>query len=256
MHRREQILISPERPALLVVAAPKEALAVLGGIGGDRAASLRFHRWEAIRIIPGIELLMTGVGKACAAGALATVFDPTKHGAVINTGVAGLLPLSDGSDGSAGMLDVVLADASVYADEGIETPDGFADVASMGFSPAPPGFEAMGLTAPGDPWLLELLRPLTDHVGPIATVSTCAGTDAIAQEVAARTGAIAEAMEGASVGFTTLCVSASRDVPAVPFVEARVISNTTGDRTDQRWDLTGALKRLRVFSERLPGALL
>jgi nucleoside phosphorylase len=71
-------------------------------------------------------------------------------------------------------------------------------------------------------------------VGRIATVSTCAGTDARAATVARRTGAVAEAMEGAAVAQV-----ASR--LGVTFAEVRVISNTTGDRANQRWDMRGAL---------------
>jgi len=253
-------------PALLVVAAPREAEAVMRGLGcawrglGCADSATRgFRRWEAIPARRGFELLVTGVGKACAAGAVATIFDPSRHSAVINLGVAGSLPTLDegGEDGrnALRLLDVVVADLSVYADEGIETPDGFSDVASMGFPPAPPGFEAMGLRAPGDVGLIETLRPISDRVGPIATVSTCAGTDAIARRVVERTGAVAEAMEGAAVGFTALCVSASLDVPAIPFVEARVISNTTGDRNRQRWDLAGALDRLSGLTRDLAPAL-
>ena len=113
---------------------------------------------------------------------------------------------------------------------------------------SPPGFEALGLRVPADPGLLAMLRPIADRVGPIATVSTCAGTDVIAQNISRRTGAVAEAMEGAAVGFTALCVSASAGRRVIPFVEARVISNTTGDRDRQRWDLRGALDGLSALA--------
>lgn len=248
--------IGPDNPALLVVASPKEAQAVWRGLGGGPESDHPFHRWEAIAVRAGFELLVTGVGKACAAGAVATVFDPRRHGAVINLGIAGSLPTGDRAGNVLGLRDVALADLSVYGDEGIETPDGFHDVASMGFSPAPPGFEAMGLRVPADPALLAALRPIADRVGPIATVSTCAGTDAIAQSIARRTGAVAEAMEGAGVGFTALCVSASGGHRVVPFAEVRVISNTTGDRQRQRWDLNGALDGLSALTRGLAGILV
>jgi len=246
-----QIQIHAERPALLVVAAPKEAEAVLRGLDAAQAEHEGLSRWRAIPARPGFEVLVTGVGKACAAGAVAAVFDPARHGAVINTGVAGALP----GPGAPGLRDVVLADRSVYADEGIETPGGFFDVASMGFSPAPPGLEAMGLAVPADAGLLGACRSLADRVGPIATVSTCAGTDRIAGQVVERTGAIAEAMEGAAAGFTALCIATAGGVPAVPFLEARVISNTTGDRDGQRWDLGGALDRLSALVRELARTL-
>ncbi len=244
MPEQRPIEIGPDRPALLVVAAPKEAEAVLRGLGDQAEGHAGLSRWAVIPVRPGFELLVTGVGKACAAGAVATVFDPERHGAIINTGIAGALPV----DGAPGIGDVIAADRSVYADEGIETPNGFADVASMGFSPAPPGLESLGLTAPADPALVDRCRAMAGVVGAVATVSTCAGTDEIAQQVVDRTGALAEAMEGAAVGFTALSVAHAQGVQAAPFLEIRVISNTTGDRDRQRWDLAGALDRLSALT--------
>jgi futalosine hydrolase len=78
------------------------------------------------------------------------------------------------------------------------------------------------------------------HVQAIATVSTCSGTNALAREIVTRTGAEVEAMEGAAVGLV-----ASR--LGVGFAEVRVISNTTGDRGSQQWDLPGALAALREW---------
>jgi len=74
-------------------------------------------------------------------------------------------------------------------------------------------------------------------IGHIATVATCSGTDLQAQQVARRTRAIAEAMEGAAV------VHAARRL-GVPAIEIRTISNTTGDREQQQWNLEGALAAL------------
>ena len=79
-----------------------------------------------------------------------------------------------------------------------------------------------------------------------STVATCSGSDAAAAEVARRTGAIAEAMEGAAV------VHAARRL-ATPAIELRAISNTTGDRAAQVWDLPSALQSLgRAMRRALP----
>ena len=74
--------------------------------------------------------------------------------------------------------------------------------------------------------------------GPIATVATCSGTDALAAGIAVRTGAIAEAMEGAAV------LHAARLLGA-PAIELRSISNRTGDRDRQDWKLSEAFEALR-----------
>ena len=75
------------------------------------------------------------------------------------------------------------------------------------------------------------------RVGSIATVATCSATDELADEIALRTGSVAEAMEGAAV------LHAAR-VLGVPALELRVISNTTGNRGEQVWDLPRAFEAL------------
>jgi futalosine hydrolase len=144
--------------------------------------------------------------------------------------VAGALP---GSGLEVG--DVVAATACIFADEGVQTPERFMDCHAMGF---PLGaFE--GSAVPVDPRLLGVIRPLAKAAGPVATVSTCSGQNALAATVRERTGALAEAMEGAAVGLVAHRLGA-------PFAELRVVSNTTGDRPGQTWDLKGALARLEA----------
>ena len=93
----------------------------------------------------------------------------------------------------------------------------------------------------------ELLQQLNQHMptGRIATVATCSGSDLQAELIARRTSAIAEAMEGAAV------VHAARRL-GVPAIEIRTISNTTGDRQHQQWDLDGAL---HAMSRDIPSIL-
>lgn len=219
------------RTLLVVVAAPAEAAAVRRGLGLEEAAAAHTGRfdWPVETLISGVELLESGVGKTNAAAAVARRVDPGRHAAVINLGICGALaaalPLSS----------VVLADSSVYGDEGLETAAGFQTVPEMGFPLGP----FSGVSIPGDPVLAAALRPLAAAAGPIATVSTCSGTDALAAAVVRRTGAIAEGMEGAAIGHVLARVS-----PGLPFAEIRVVSNTTGERSRQRWDIRGALSQL------------
>jgi futalosine hydrolase len=74
-------------------------------------------------------------------------------------------------------------------------------------------------------------------VGSIATVATCSGTDAQSELVQNRTGSICEAMEGAAV------VHAANRVGSAA-IEIRAISNTTGNRNSQEWDIELALQNL------------
>jgi futalosine hydrolase len=183
---------------------------------------------EAIGTVPGGWVAVGGIGRTNAA--VTTTETIMLHGpfdAVLSAGVAGSLPGSKLALGAT-----VVASACVYAEEGLITPEGFQDVGALGL----PLGDFAGNGVPVDARLLDRLRPHF-RCGPIATVATCSGTDAAALEVARRTGALAEAMEGAAV------VHAARRLD-VPAIEVRAISNTTGDRRTQQWDLAGALGAL------------
>jgi futalosine hydrolase len=95
--------------------------------------------------------------------------------------------------------------------------------------------------------LLEVLGGAF-RMGPLATVATCSGTDEAARAVARRTDALAEAMEGAAV------VHAARRL-GVPAIELRAISNMTGDRAAQQWDLSRGLDALGEAARRAVGLI-
>ena len=216
------------RRVLFVVAAPIEMRAVLAGIGADPA--LPTPIWSLVEATPRFDVALIGVSKSNAAGGTARLLDPQRHAAVISVGIAGALP------SPRGLLPnrtVILATSCVHADEGMRTPTGFVDLAQMGFPLSDEPDQRHHCT----PALVDALSPLADASGPIATVSICSATDALAKEIADRTGAIAETMEGAAVALV-----ASR--LGVPFCELRTISNPTGDRSTQTWDIVGALARL------------
>lgn len=185
---------------------------------------------EALGNLDGACVIAGGVGRTNSASATtAAVLQRGPFMAVINAGIAGILP---GADLAIG--DVLVADCCVYLEEGIETPTGFRDLDTMGF----PLGDFPGNRVPVDPTLLATLGA-SYATGPIATVATCAGTDAKAQDVVQRTSALAEAMEGASV------VHAAR-LLGLPAIEIRSMSNTTGDQDAQIWDIETALKALGV----------
>lgn len=189
---------------------------------------------EALGGCEGVVVVVAGLGRTNAAAAtVEAILERGPFDAVCSVGIAGALPVEGGETRDLG--DLVVGDAAVYAEEGIETPDGVGDMTALGFALG--DFE--GNRVPADVGLLEDLRAASriDAVGAIATVATCSGTDRRAADLARRTGAIAEAMEGAAV----LHAARRRGVPAV---EIRAISNTTGDRPRQRWDLSSAFGTL------------
>ena len=228
-------LLPPNTRALLIVAAPAEARAALAAFNRQDE---QIAPWQPEPLAPHLELLLTGVGKANAAAALAYAFNPAHHAIAINLGVAGMLPGS-----GLALAHSVLAEHSIYADEGGITPQGFVDIAEMGFPPElMVGVDAT-VAKQTPPNLLAALKPLADHIADIATVSTCSGTDDAAWLVKQRTAAAAEAMEGAALAFTAAPLT-REDTTPLPFAELRIISNPTGDRDTQRWNIKDALTRL------------
>lgn len=217
------------RTLLLAVAAPVEVRGVMAGLGRPDTPVPRL--WEAVEVGPQVHLLHTGVSKANAAGALGCALrDGHLYGGIVNLGIAGALPAGGLQVGHA-----VTATACVFGDEGLQTDIGFKTLAKMGF-PLDPSLGSAELI-PTDTGLQHVFRSFTDAAGVVATVSTCSGTDALAAAVVERTGAAAETMEGAALAL----VARRR---RVPFCEVRTISNLTGNRASQRWDIKGAVSRL------------
>lgn len=214
-----------------MVAAAAEARAVLAGFGIDRDA---LETWQHVTLTDRFELLLSGVGKANAAGSTARAIARLAPARILNLGVCGSLPhprpLLIGQS--------VLASRCLLADEGIETPGAWIPLATAGFS-----------AAIDSDWLLtsepfnRQLASFADRTGTIATVSSCSGTDARAAEIARRceSDGLAEAMEGAAIGL-----AAAR--AGIPFAELRVVSNRTGDRETQGWNLPVALERLEEIA--------
>jgi futalosine hydrolase len=196
----------------------------------------------------GIPVVVSGVGRVNAAIAttlaLAARTGETPSPLVVSAGIAGSLP-SEHGEPAVPIGAVVLGSAAHAAEEGIQTPGGFRTIGELGF---PIASFAPDNRIPADTeGLARLQRVLPDaHLGDIATVATCSGTDALAVEMARRTSAIAEAMEGAGVLHAARLLGGRA-------VEIRVISNTTGDRERQVWRLDEAFARLAEVAASLVG---
>ena len=192
----------------------------------------------------GLRVVVSGVGRVNAA--VATTLAITSQDTppmVVSAGIAGALPSGGSFDDSPGIGSIVIGDRSVYAEEGMLSSEGFTTISDMGF---PVATFARGNSIQADRVALDRLRRSvpTALVGPIATVATCSGTDELATEIASRTDSLAEAMEGAAV------VHAARLLGAAA-VEIRTISNRTGDRDRQGWDLEAAFAALDTVAAAL-----
>jgi len=181
---------------------------------------------------PAVDVIAAGVGSAAAAATTARALAGGTHQAVLSAGIGG------GFTGRVPVGGLALADRSVAADLGADSPDGFVSLDQLGF----------GVTAlPADPDLLKSLRvALPDAVaGPILTVTTVTGTaDGVARLLARHPDAVAEAMEGFGVATAAAQVG-------VPFAELRTISNPVGPRDRNAWRVADALETLTSAFARL-----
>ncbi|MGW1446725.1 futalosine hydrolase [Micromonospora sp. NPDC002411] len=211
---------------LVVTAVPAEAEAVRVGLTD-----------HTVTVTP------VGVGPAVAGAATARLLALAEaagrpYRAVISAGVAG------GFTGRAQVGDTVLGTASIAADLGAESPDGFIPVDELGM---PPAMLGVGGVVPADPSLLAALRAALPAAttGPVLTVSTVTGTEASTRELRRRhPQAVAEAMEGYGVA-----VAAAQ--AGVPFAELRTISNPIGPRDRDAWRLREALAALTTAAPAL-----
>jgi futalosine hydrolase len=194
---------------------------------------------EAVGPMDDAPVLIGGIGRTNAAATTThAILRKGPFDAVLNTGVAGALP---GGDLAIG--DAIVASSCVYVEEGLITDRGFADLSSIGLALG----DFPGNAVPVDESLLDVLGDAF-RLGPIATVATCSGTDEAAEVVVRRTEALAEAMEGAAV------VHAARRL-GIPAIELRTISNMTGHRATQQWDLSRGLEALGEAVRRAVGLI-
>lgn len=229
-------------PVLLMVAAATEANALLDGFGDAQETPLRIPHalWQPVRIRDNLSMVLSGVGKANAAAALAWAIASQlpKHPkpAILSIGLAGALP----ARAPMSIGQVLCAQCCHLADEGVQTDTTFQSLADLGF----PASTTWGETFPCSADLVARCTPLADRLGSCATVSTCSGSDAQAQAIVGRTGALAEDMESAAVGLIATQLG-------MDFGCLRVISNTTGQRETQHWDMGTALASLTRLARKL-----
>ncbi|MFI6261750.1 futalosine hydrolase [Micromonospora sp. NPDC051006] len=204
---------------LVVTAVPAEADAVRAGLTD-----------------PTVTVAPVGVGPAVAGAATARLLALAEaagrpYRAVVSAGVAG------GFTGRVAVGGTVLGTASIAADLGAESPEGFIPIDALGM---PPALLGGGSTVTSDPELLAALRAALPAatVGPVLTVTTVTGTAASAEALSRRhPDAVAEAMEGYGVA-----VAAAQ--AGLPFTELRTISNPIGPRDRDAWRLREALAAL------------
>jgi len=216
---------------LAVVATPQEQAALLRDVA---STPLALGPYLAARL-DRADVVVSGIGPAAAAAATATALALDDYDFCLSLGICGAFR------GTAEIGDIVVATELVAADLGADSPTGFLTLGALGWSDE---------VCPVDPDLLaSAVAALGDVVtGPVVTVSTVTGTRARADQLAARHGAVAEAMEG--WGVWEAARAHARDV-----LEIRAVSNLIGDRDPKTWDFPAAFSSLALVGTALLGDL-
>lgn len=208
-------------PTLFVYAAPREGA------------------WLAHR---GVSTLELGVGKIAATMSLTAALAERRPPLVLQFGVCGAYPARHlrGKLPELRVLDTCVVASEIAIDDGVQTPEGFLDLAQLQLAEAKP-------IIADEPRSRSIAMLLGCPLVAGATVSTGAGTEALSQAYAARGDVQVESMEGAAVA--AVCRRFQ-----VPHVQVRVVSNRTGDRQLSGWDLDGAITKLTHAIERVLAA--
>ncbi|MBW6510047.1 MAG: futalosine hydrolase [Desulfuromonadales bacterium] len=168
-----------------------------------------------------------GIGAMLMAMQLARLLAEQRPEAVILCGCGGSYP-----DSGLRVGDLALASSETYGDCGVTTDSGFIPLEQLNIpqqAPLAPLFQqSYHLDTPLYKRAAQLLPQA--HCGPFVTVNNCSGTPELSRQLQQQTAGICENMEGAAAA--QVCAEF-----ACPLLEVRGISNPTGTRADELWDL-------------------
>lgn len=203
------------RRILVVTSVEPERQAILRALATESTADSAAARAVVVEV--------GGVGSAAVAATAARVLATGRFDAAMSAGIAGGFRAPVGG--------TAIATASIAADLGAASPDGFLDLERLGLGTG---------VLDADPALVTAARAALPHaaVGPVLTVATVTGTAEGARDLLGRhPDAVAEAMEGFGVATAAAQVG-------VPFGELRTISNIVGPRDRSAWRIGAALDGL------------
>jgi futalosine hydrolase len=167
-----------------------------------------------------VRVVVTGLGPVNAAHATTVAIIDKRPDEIVVCGIGGAYPSS-----GLQINDVVSANIEIYGDLGAQSPTGFIDMRSLGFP----------VVATPAPLFNELPLQVfpTTALARFVTVSTCTGTESVANEIAARTNGAVENMEGAAVAHVA-------HLHGIPVGEVRGISNLVTNRDVKSWKMREA----------------
>lgn len=191
-------------------------------------------------------LIHCGIGQINMAIQLTQLLSTYQPDEALLCGCGGSYPASGLKNG-----DIALATTETFSDLGVSTNSQFIPLANLDLPQerqlAPPVKQTFTL----DQTLLNRAQKALPEAacGPFSTVNSCSGYPELSLELERRSGAICESMEGAAAA--QVCEKFN-----VPLLELRGISNPTGTRDPQQWNITlgaeaaqrGILKLLKPWS--------
>ena len=181
--------------------------------------------------LEGKDILLShgGIGQVNMAICLTHLLEEYRPEKVFLCGCGGSYPASGLKNG-----DLALATSEYYADLGVATAEQFIPLEDLNLPQDTELSPRVKQSLPLDPELLVRAQEiLPDAIcGPFSTVNCCSGSSELSLELERRSGSICENMEGAAAAQA--CENFG-----VPLLELRGISNPTGTRDPQQWDVVG-----------------
>lgn len=192
-------------------------------------------------------LAHSGVGQNAMAIQLTRLLEQFQPEAVLLCGCGGSYPHS-----SLGNGDLAIASEEICGDLGVATAEGFIALEELDIPQQPELMPQIRQRYPLQSDLTDLAcRALPEaQFGPFVSVNCCSGHPSLSDALQQRTAGICENMEGAAAAQA--CAEY-----AVPLLELRGISNPTGSREPQDWEIKrgaeaaqqGVLKLLQYLSK-------
>ncbi len=213
---------------LLMAAVPLETALIRSRLAaGKQSGHIPYQMARGTLGPQDVLLAHSGLGQINMAMQLSRILTAIRPDAVFVFGCGGAYPASALEIG-----DVALATDEILGDTGIVQTDGFTPLEELDIPAAddltPPFWQRTTLNED----LLDHACAILEGIprGPFVTVSGCSGHRELSEQLAARTGGICENMEGAAAA--RVC----REFQ-VPMLELRGISNPTGTRDPEQWDI-------------------
>ncbi|SEA82607.1 futalosine hydrolase [Desulfuromusa kysingii] len=187
----------------------------------------------SIKIIAGelegqqVLLCHGGIGQVNMALQLTRILSVHTPLAVFLCGCGGSYP-----DSGLRVGDLALADVEIFGDLGVVTTDTFIPLSHLNIPQDKQLAPAIKQSIPLDPELCRWAQLSLEEVacGPFVSVNCCSGTPAASLDLQLRTKGICENMEGAAAA--QVCSEFN-----IPLLELRGISNPTGTRDPEQWDV-------------------